>query len=109
MGRYAGFSFDRNMLQGTFGIVALFQLVLLYFVRPIPLLEAFACDAAARRSQVLLRMHGDVSFEMSKLFQHGFLQHFAYNACRAILQGQCLQQSGLISKLGDAWLHAHER
>lgn len=52
LGRHAGFSFDRNMLQGTlwFDIVALFQLILLHFVRPIPLLEAFACDAAARRS-----------------------------------------------------------
>jgi hypothetical protein len=95
-------AFDRNMLQGTFGIVALFQRILLYSVRPIALLEAFACDAAARRSQVLLRMHGDVSFEMSRLFRHGFLQHFACNACRAILQGQCLQQFGLNSKLGDA-------
>ena len=49
LGKYAGFSFDRNTLQGTFGfdIVALFQLILLCFVGPIPLLEAFACDAAA--------------------------------------------------------------
>jgi hypothetical protein len=49
LGRYAGFSFDRNMLQGIlwFDIVALFQLILLYFVRPIPLLEAFACEAGS--------------------------------------------------------------
>jgi hypothetical protein len=84
------------------GIVALFQLILLCFVGPIPLLEAFACDAAALPIWLLLRMHGDVSFEMSKLFRHGFLQHFAIEICRAILQDQCLQQSGLISKLGDA-------
>ena len=106
LGRHAGSSFDRNMLQGTFWYRGLVSAHLTAFCRANPVAGSFR---VRRCSADLLRMHGDVSFGISKLFRHGFLQHFACKICRAIVQGQCLQQSGLISKLSDACLHAHVR
>lgn len=100
LGRYAGFSFDRNMLQGTFGfdIVAFFQLHLTVFCATNPVAGSFR----VRRSQsadLLLRMHGDVSFEMSNLFRHGFLQRLARNMCRARCKANVCSNLGLSRSL----------